>query len=91
MQRLFRLIFQNSIKKRKPHDITDATLGSSASSGTTLEKIPNLLLSLFLVLAGFYFFFILLRFVVHKKVHFLCVSYQYFDATFVLTFRSNSN
>ena len=27
-------MFQNSIKKHKPHEIKDATLGSSASSGT---------------------------------------------------------
>ena len=88
-------LFQNFIKKHKPHKIKEATMGSKSSSGTTYI-ISKLLLPLFAVDLCFLFdrclfFFILLRFIVHKKVHFLCVSYQYFDTTFPFIFRSNLN
>ena len=95
MARLLRLIFQNFIKEHKPREIKEATMGSRASSGTTYI-ISKLLLSLFSVDFCFLFdrllfFFILPRLIVHKKVNFLCISYQYFDTTFALTSRSNLN
>ena len=47
--RLLQHVFQNSIKKHKPHEINYAILRSSTSSGKTLLKIPKLLLPLFSV------------------------------------------
>ena len=64
MARLLEIILQNSIKKHKPQNLTNTTLGSSPSSGTTYtsEKAKFSIKD----------FFSKCEEILNGKIHFLC-------------------